>query len=462
MVNMTLRFVNCCRAADLRISTAEVLDVVRQLTLIDPYDEFLFHTVLRTNFAKSHRDQDLFERLYTLFFHEMKSDLTEAENTVESDGFDAVIAELTKEMTADGDAMKQALIDFLSGSPLGYLDLINKLHKQEELAAAVLKSNMTQLSSRLDVMLKINTIKQKVLQFLGSNHAVVDDSVTASIETAVNRRLNSAYDLLTQEAKTKNAGLKKIAHSDEHYTEIGHVPFSSLSGREIEEVRDVIKQLVKKLEEIATLRYSVAKKGAIDVKKTLRRAGKYLGIPIEIVRKDKPLRKGKIVVICDVSGSVWAMARFMLNILYALQECFSKVKSFIFVSELAEVTDVFIKKEVNEAIESIMTDAPIEYQAQTDYGMAFQNFRKRHLADLDKKTTLIIIGDARSNYQNPQDHILKELRDKCRRIIWLNPEQEKFWADGDSEMALYKDHCHEVRACGNLNQLIDFIQELVL
>ena len=462
MVNLTLRFVNCCRAADLRVSTAEVLDVIQQLTLVDPFDEFQFHTVLRTNFAKSHRDQDHFEQLYNLFFHEMKNDLTTAQASPEGEGFDAVIAQLTEEMEGEEDAMKQAILDFLAGKPLDYLDLINKLHKQEEQVATGLKSNMTQLSSRLEVMLKINAMKQKVLQFLGGNHAMVDDSVKGTVDKEFSRRLESAYDLLTKEPKTKNSGLKKVAHNDEHYTEIGEIPFASLSGEEIEEVRDVIRQLVKKLEEIATLRYSVAKKGNIDVKKTLRRAGKYLGIPIEIVRKDKPLRKGKIVVLCDVSGSVWATARFMLNILYALQECFSKVKSFIFVSELAEVTEHFNTKEVNDAIGFIMKEAPINYYAQTDYGMAFQQFKNKHLPDLDKKTTLIIIGDARSNYQNPQDHILRELRDKCRRIIWLNPEQEKFWIQGDSEMHAYKAHCHEVRACGNLNQLVDFIQELVL
>ncbi|MCG8472912.1 MAG: VWA domain-containing protein, partial [Desulfobacterales bacterium] len=420
-------------------------------------------TVLRTNFAKSHRDQDRFDRLYNLFFHEMQNDLSEAmESTPEAEGFDRVLEQMLSEMELEDDAMRAALLDFLDGRPMDYLDLINRLHTQEEQAATGLRSNMTQLSSRLEVMLTINQMRDNVVQFLGGNHAVIHDELTARIQDEFNRRFDTAYEILTSEPKTKNAGLKTVAHNEEHYDEIGQIPFASLSDTEIHEVREVINQLVRKLEEIATLRYSVAKKGEIDVKKTLRRAGKYLGVPIEIIRKDKPLRKGKIVVFCDVSGSVWATARFMLNILYALQECFSKVKSFIFVAELAEVTHHFLEKEVNDAIETIMNDAPINYYAQTDYGMAFQNFKNNHLQDLDKKTTLIIIGDARSNYQNPQDHILRQLREKCRRIIWLNPEQEKFWSDGDSEMHLYKAHCHEVRACGNLNQLIDFIQELVL
>ena len=82
--------------------------------------------------------------------------------------------------------------------------------------------------------------------------------------------------------------------------------------------------------------------------------------------------------------------------------------------------------------------------------------------NLDKKTTLIIIGDGRSNYMNPKEHIFGEMREKCRRIIWLNPEPEQFWGTGDSEMKTYKSYCHEVRVCRNLNQLTDFIEELVL
>ncbi|MCG8471370.1 MAG: hypothetical protein MI742_05880, partial [Desulfobacterales bacterium] len=168
MVNLTLRFVNCCRAADLRVSTAEVLDAISQLALVDPYDEFQFHTVLRTNFAKSHRDQDRFDRLYTLFFHEMQNDLSEAmEITPEAEGFDRVLTQMLAEMDLKEDEMRAALLDFLGGRPMDYLDLISRLHTQEEQAATGLRSNMTQLSSRLEVMLTINQMRDSVVQFLG-------------------------------------------------------------------------------------------------------------------------------------------------------------------------------------------------------------------------------------------------------------------------------------------------------
>jgi uncharacterized protein with von Willebrand factor type A (vWA) domain len=92
----------------------------------------------------------------------------------------------------------------------------------------------------------------------------------------------------------------------------------------------------------------------------------------------------------------------------------------------------------------------------------FYQFHRDHINLLTRKTTLIIVGDGRSNYHNPREKLLEELRAKCRRVIWLNPEPETFWGTGDSEMNTYKAYCHEVRPCRNLNQLIDFIEDLVL
>lgn len=460
MVNMMLRFVSCCRAADLRVSTAEVLDCVEQLNLVNTLEEEEFRLVLRSNFAKSRREQSRFDQMYHLFFHEMQSDLSSVSHDPETEHLKTLMDQLQEDIPAEG--LEQALLNFIAGDPMDYIQEVHAIHTQEEQEAKALKSNMSQLSSRLQVMLKINQMKSKVLQFLGDNHAIVDDSMRKDLENDISDRLDNALQLLNDEPRPDNYGLKEVKNHEKHYNSIGEVPFASLGQEEIEEVRDVINKLVRKLEEIATLRFSVSNRGKIDVKKTIRRSGKYLGVPIEIIYKNKPLRKGKIVTLCDVSGSVWSTARFMLNILYSLQECFSKIKSYIFVSEIAEVTDLFIDYEVNEAVDKIMKETDINYYAPTDYGMAFQRFKNNHMQELDKKTTLLIIGDARSNHMNPQDVILKQMRERCRRVIWLNPEQEQFWGSGDSEMYLYKAHCHEVRPCGNLNQLIDFIEELII
>ena len=126
------------------------------------------------------------------------------------------------------------------------------------------------------------------------------------------------------------------------------------------------------------------------------------------------------------------------------------------------MSPVFEAHDVNTAVRKILKDPRINYNARTDYGLTFQEFRDRHLQELDKKTTLIVMGDGRSNYLNPREPVLELLRERCRRLIWLNPEQERFWGTGDSEMLRYRHYCNEARPCGNLNQLVDFIQELVL
>ena len=113
--------------------------------------------------------------------------------------------------------------------------------------------------------------------------------------------------------------------------------------------------------------------------------GATLGVPVEIVRKNKPLRKGKIVTLCDVSGSVWSTARFMLNILYSLQVCFARVKSYIFIEQPLEVSNYFLNNDANDAAKKILQDTRINYNARTDYGLVFQEFRDHHLGDLDKK-----------------------------------------------------------------------------
>lgn len=470
MEDLILEFAACCRADGMRISTAEVLDCLKQLGLAGVGDESVFHTILKANFAKSRREQVEFERLYRLFFHEMKkgktalvseneNTQTEPENPMEGD------LELTRhlealfEMETDLD---QALMDFMKGDPRAYIEVVRQVHDQETKAVQAVKSNLGQLTGRLQIMLAVNKMRQRVARFLGSPDAEVVNGGRMRLEEMAGRRMDKALSFLNEDPRPDNVGLRTGGAGDTSYAGLGEVPFSNLTRDEMSRVGEVIDQWVKKLEEISTLRFAAARKGMVDVKKTIRRSGRYLGVPVEIIRKDRPLRKGKIVTLCDVSGSVWSSARFMLNILYSLQACFARVKSYIFIDRPIEVTGLFLEHEANDAVKKILKDRRINYNAKTDYGLVFQDFRDLHLSELGKKTTLIIMGDGRSNYLNPREPVLEGLRERCRRLVWLNPEQERFWGTGDSEMLRYRHHCNEARACGNLNQLINFIQDLVL
>lgn len=458
MVNLLLKFVSISRAAGLRISTSEVLDCLRQIKLVDPLDEPQFAAVLRANFAKNRREQYHFNRLYDLFFHELRQE----SNITFADPLDRhvqdTLAALDSKISGNDEA--QAVFDFLGGDPQQFLTQIRSVAAADSGNRGP-GSNLGPMIKRLELMLQINTLDEALTHLLTDLRDRMPWEIRQDLKALFDARLASANRLLTRQPRPLDGADAVIKTQQQHPDRLGEIHFASLTAKEVVAMRQVIEQLMRKLKDNASRRYAVKNRGALDVKKTLRRASGYQGIPLELFFRKRPPRKTKIVVLCDVSGSVWSAARFMLNMLYSLQECFTQVRSFIFVAGLEEVTRIFEDSDINQAIEKVLKEANIEYNAATDYGLTLRQFKKHYLDILNKKTTLIIIGDGRSNYGNPETPILAEMREKARRLIWLNPETQTFWYTGDSEMRAYQGCCDEVRPCQNLNQLLDFVQSLI-
>jgi uncharacterized protein with von Willebrand factor type A (vWA) domain len=460
MVNLVLKFVSCARAGGLRVSTSEVLDCLNQLELIDVIDEPQFASVLRANFAKSRREQHHFDRLYHLFFHELRQDESIAHSEALAENIEQTLESLPLE--PNGNQSFQAVLDFLRGDPLQFLEQLRQALAGADGQGSGMGANLGAVVRRLELMLQINAFESALMEFLNAQRGRMNWETRRDLTRHFDARMDSARRLLTQEQMRYGTGAEKQMSYRKHLDRLGEVHFASLSKKEVEEMREVIEQLVRKLKDTLSLRYASLKRGILDVKKTLRRSAKYHGIPLEIIYRRRPPRKAKVVALCDVSGSVWSAARFMLNMLYSLQECFTQVRSFVFVAGLDEVTQVFEDHEINKAIDKVLKEADIEYNAATDYGLTFRQFQKEYMDIVNKKTTFIIIGDGRTNYSNPEEQILDDIRERSRRVIWLNPETEQFWYTGDSEMRTYQACCHEVRPCQNLNQLLDFITSLVL
>ena len=460
MVNLILKFVSCSRAAGLRISTSEVLDCIDQLKMINCLDEPQFAAVLRANFAKSRREQSHFNRLYDLFFHELRQESNISQSEPLSEQIQNALQYLAPGQEDDGSL--QPVLDFLGGNPLPFLEQLQPEFIAGGQTEGAMSSNLGPLIQRLSLMLQINAVDDGLEKYLTAQRDYLAWELRRDLKELFDARLTSARRLLTQGQKPLDENKPKTISHRQHQERLGEIHFASLTRKEVEGMREVIEQLVRRLKDTIGRRYAVKNRGPLDVKKTLRRAAGYQGIPVELFYRNRPPRKAKIVTLCDVSGSVWSAARFMLNMLYSLQECFTQVRSFVFVAGLDEVTPIFEDHEINQAIEKILKEADIEYNAATDYGLTFRQFKQYYMDILNKKTTLIIIGDGRSNYSNPEDQILGEMREKSRRLIWLNPETPYFWYSGDSEMRTYQAYCHEVRPCQNLNQLLDFIKSLVL
>jgi hypothetical protein len=460
MVNLLLKFVSIARAAGLRVATSEVLDCLHQLELVDILDEPQLAAVMRANFAKSRREQFHFDRLYNLFFHELRQEANIAHADPLADRIQTTLQALTPEQ--NGNDASRAVLDFLGGDPQPFLEQMQQGLLEGNGTGGGMGSNLGPMVQRLELLLQLNAMQDALAQFLIDQRERMHWETRRDLKELFEARLDSARRLLTRQPRPFDDDSQINTSYQQHLERLGETHFASLTKKEVEGMRELIEQLVRKLKDTASRRYAVKKRGPLDVKKTLRRSAGYQGIPLELYFRNRPPRKTKIVTLCDVSGSVWSAARFMLNMLYSLQECFTQVRSFVFVAGLEEVTNIFEDCEINLAIEKVLREVNIEYNAATDYGLTLRQFKQHYLDILNKKTTVIVIGDGRTNYGNPEEQILEEIRERSRRVIWLNPETQYFWHTGDSEMRTYQAYCDEVRPCQNLNQLLDFIKSLVL
>jgi uncharacterized protein with von Willebrand factor type A (vWA) domain len=459
MVPLLLRFVAGARAGGLRISTSEVLDCLTHLGLVEPLEETQFKSVLQANFAKSRREQAHFERLYRLFFHELRQDPSIARSPALAEPIRAIVQALQAGVGADPSL--RALLDFLEGDPAALLEQLLPWVVGGHPQAGPAAQGGGAGGRRLGLLERIRMLEEQLTRAVADQRHALGWEERRDLAEHFQDRLDAARRLLSEPVKHR----ERVGENKRSYRhvvdELGEVHFASLTPREVEAMREAIEQLVRRLKDRISRRRAARRRGALDVKKTLRRAAAFQGVPLEVFYRRRPPRKAKIVTLCDVSGSVWSAARFMLNMLYSLQECFAQVRSFIFVAGVEEVSEVFKRYAVNPAIDKILKEAHIHYNAATDYGRSLRDFRRAYMEALNRQTTLIIIGDGRCNYTRPEERILAEMRARSRRLVWLNPEARQFWYSGDSEMRVFEAVCDEVRPCQNLNQLLEFVTSLV-
>ena len=178
--------------------------------------------------------------------------------------------------------------------------------------------------------------------------------------------------------------------------------------------------------------------------------------------KRKKVNRPDVMVLCDVSRSMSWVVRFFLLLLYSLNEQIARIRTFIFCSELKEVTDLFEKYPADKAVDRILSGSELNlFMALTDYGQALKDFKEIALDDVTRKTTVLILGDGQNNFFNPRIEILRSLSERCKRLVWLNPEVPCDWETGDSEMRRYAPFCHLVRECSTLRHLERLIGPLL-
>ncbi len=241
------------------------------------------------------------------------------------------------------------------------------------------------------------------------------------------------------------------------------VDFMHASREEMTQLRRAIYPLTRKLAARLARKRRHKRKGPLDFRNTVRHSLSYGGVPAEPrFRHPKP-SKPEIFVIADISGSVAAFARFTLHLVYAISSQFSRVRAFVFIDGLDEVTEYFEGvDDIAEAIHRVNTEADVVWvDGHSDYGHAFEVFWENYGKDIGPKTTVLILGDARNNYHASQAWIAKEIRLRARKLFWLNPEPKAYWDTGDSIVGEYGAHCDGTFEVRNLRQLERFVDNLV-
>ncbi len=237
--------------------------------------------------------------------------------------------------------------------------------------------------------------------------------------------------------------------------------FFHLTAEDQAQLRAQIQPLARKLATRVAVKRRHGKDGRLDVRRTVRRSLSSGGIPFEPSFKPRRPHKPELFVICDVSGSVASFARFTLMLVHALQEQFSKVRSFAFIDTLDEVTALFEQSDAGDAMKRMMSEAELVWlDGHSDYGHSLERFHAEHAQDITPRATVIVLGDARNNYRQANAWVLQDLQRRARKVFWLNPEPIQFWDTGDSIATSYGRYVDDMVEVRNLKQLARFVERI--
>jgi hypothetical protein len=241
------------------------------------------------------------------------------------------------------------------------------------------------------------------------------------------------------------------------------VEFMHATRDELEAMHKAIAPLTRKLATHLARKRRHLRRGPLDFRSTMRHSLSYGGVPAEPRFKHPKQSKPEIWVIADISGSVAAFARFTLHLVYAIASQFSKVRSFVFIDGIDEVTGIFDRSDtVSEAVRRVNLEADVVWaDGHSDYGHALTVFYERWGHEIGPKASILLLGDARNNYHASQAWVVRELRNRARRVFWLNPEPRSYWGSGDSILEQYAQYCDAAYECRSLRQLQGFVEHLV-
>lgn len=452
------RFFRAARGAGVHVSPAESIDAMRAVAQVGLTDRAILRDTLLLTLAKSQDEKLALGDCFDLFFSQPEPRQDQPEPNSDDASRDA-------DQRADQSPSSGSMSEAGEGQPpesLGPLAQMLLSQDRNAIQAAIANASGTAALSDIRYSTQRGIFSSRILDAMGLQRLRDDLDALTATNPSLAERLQTALDALREAVRdTVSQGLALYAREEAENLRneiLRNAPLARIERRQVTEMRALIRQIARRLRE----RYSKPRKrqrrGHLDVRHTLRRNAAWGGVPFLTAWKRKHRDRPKIVALCDVSGSVAQVSDFFLLLIHSLHEVVDDVHSFAFSSHLIEVSEILAKKSPEEAMAEIMSKVGF---GSSDYGSSLVDFEKDFMSTLSPQTTVIVLGDARSNNLDPRADILRRISERSRRLVWLNPEGRLAWGFGDSEMLRYATFCSVVRQCATAQQLERAVSDIV-
>lgn len=426
-------FIRALRASDLRVSPAEAIDAHRALGEIGFSDRTLVRDALAVTLAKSAEETARFEACFDAYFARREFTGGPGAGSTSAGGS-------LEEMIASDDSAGLALAMEAAAERAGAGAVQIALQRGLVVRRMLDEMGLRTLETQISALRQSEEAADRDRgESLSRGRAELFGQANAFVERQINLFAGETGRRLREQILSRQA-------------------FTSIADHDLRAMESLVRRMAKKLAQRYARRRHRAKVGKLDVRHTVRRSLAYDGAPFELAWKRKTIEKPQIVVVCDVSRSVAAAAQFLLLFLYCLKEVVQRLDAFAFSDRLVAVDDLLDDETVDDAITLILERVGFR---PTDYGRALEDLFERHGARLDRHTTVIILGDGRSNYVEPRLDLMRRLSEQTRSIVWLNPEPEAYWGQGDSKMDSYARFCRVAKTCNTLEALERTVEDVL-
>jgi uncharacterized protein with von Willebrand factor type A (vWA) domain len=426
------------RRAGVPIASAEAIDALRVAERVGLADRALLEHGLRLTLAKSQADAARFAKVFDAYFAAQGANQGDLYQRLRARGFAEQELRALRALLEAGAAREQGgrVYRALAEGPLAVDNLIDAGVRQVGVA-------------RVDDPARTGFVTMRVLDALHFGRAEARlATLRISLRAALGGRGDELGDALADELAALRDGVRKqVADrlgAREAQRSLDEVAFGELSAAEAKRVERAVRELAERLLGRAVVRARRARRGRLHVPATMRSALATGGMPFRPKFRGRKPRAPKLVILCDVSDSVRSSARFMLLFMHVAQRLFAASRSFVFVGDVGDATEVFRRQRPERAIELAYRGGIVNVADNSHYGRVFRQLLEQHAAALDPRTTLVVLGDGRGNHFDPGEQAFRELCARVARLVWLAPEPESRWATGDSALPLYRRHASAV------------------